>query len=246
MDITIILVSLIIALGGFTQGLTGFGLALVSVPLLSMTVDAKIAVPLASIFGWVVTWPIVWKMRHCVQYKTGLILFAGSIPASFVGAKLLATLPSQYIIIPMGIILIVSSLYALRSSKPLFRHTSTSVTFGTGFTSGVLGASVGDPGPPVIAYTSMLPWTADQSKSTLAFFFMLQMVNAIISFWVTGLITVEVTFLAVSAIPLFLVGTIAGMVSYHLLQKHKINYHHLVHALLLIIGCMLILKQLFI
>lgn len=243
MDTVIILVALIIGLGGFTQGLTGFGSALVSVPLLSLIIEAKIAVPIAGIFGWIVTWPIVWKMRESIQYKTAFILFAGSVPASFVGAKLLASLPSHYILITMGIVLILSSLHSLRSATPLFQKTSIPVTVGAGFTSGVLGASVGESGPPVIAYTSMQPWTADQSKSTLAFFFMLQMIGANISFWHEGLITREVLSYVSSSMPVFIIGLAGGMTAYHFLQKYKINYHHIVHCLLLVIGCMLVLKN---
>lgn len=243
MDTTIILVSLIIALAGFTQGLTGFGSAMVAVPLLSLVVGAQTAVPIAGIFGWLVTLPIAWKMRHSIQHRTGLILFAGSVPASFVGAKLLATMPAQYILLAMGFVLIVSSLHSFRSTKPVFEKTSVPVTIGAGFTSGVLGASVGESGPPVIAYTSMQPWTADQVKSTLTFFFMLQMIGANISFWNEGLITEDVLSHVLSALPAFAVGLAGGMVCYHLLQKYKINYHHLVHVFLLFVGCALVYKN---
>ncbi len=243
MDTTIILISLIIALAGFTQGLTGFGSALVSVPLLSMIVGAQTAVPIAGIFGWLVTLPVVWKMRHSIQRQTGLILFAGSIPASFVGAKLLASMPSQYILLTMGIVLVLSSIHSLRSTKPLFKETSVPITVGAGFTSGVLGASVGESGPPVIAYTSMQPWTADQTKSTLAFFFMLQMIGANISFWNEGLITDAVVSHVISALPAFAVGLTGGMIGYHFLQKYKIDYHKIVHGFLLVMGCILVVKN---
>ncbi len=243
MDITILLISMIIALAGFTQGLTGFGAALVSVPLLSLIVGAQTAVPIAGIFGWLVTLPIAWKMRHSIQRQTGLILFAGSIPASFVGAKLLATMPSQYILLAMGSVLVISSLHSMMSSKPLFKKTSIPITVGAGFTSGVLGAAVGESGPPVIAYTSMQPWTADQTKSTLAFFFMLQMIGANISFWNEGLITDEVISHVISALPAFTIGLTGGMIGYHYLQKYNIDYHKIVHSLLLIIGCMLVYKN---
>jgi len=243
MDTTIIFLSMIIALAGFTQGLTGFGSALVSVPLLSLIVGAQTAVPIAGIFGWLVTLPIAWKMRRSIQHQTGLILFIGSIPASFIGAKLLASLPPQYILLTMGAVLIISSLHSLRSTKPLFKKTSIPITLGAGFTSGVLGASVGESGPPVIAYTSMQPWTADQTKSTLTFFFMLQMIGANISFWSQGLITHEVLSVVVSTLPAFAVGLAGGMFSYHLLHKFNINYHHLVHCFLLIVGCVLVYKN---
>ncbi|RJX69491.1 sulfite exporter TauE/SafE family protein [Vibrio sinensis] len=243
MDTTIILISMIIALAGFTQGLTGFGSALVSVPLLSLIVGAQIAVPIAGIFGWLVTLPIVWKMRHSIERQTGLILFVGSVPASFVGAKLLASMPSQYILLTMGGVLILSSLHSLRSTKPLFKKASIPLTLGTGFTSGVLGASVGESGPPVIAYTSMQPWTADQTKSTLAFFFMLQMIGANVSFWNEGLITEEVVSHVISALPAFAIGLAGGMIGYHFLQKYKIDYHKIVHTFLLVMGCMLVFKN---
>ncbi len=243
MDSITLYISLIIALAGFTQGLTGFGAALVSVPLLSLLVSAQTAVPIAGIFGWLVTFPVVWKMRHSIQRQTGLILFVGSIPASFVGAKLLANMPSQYILITMGVVLIVSSIHSMTSKKPLFKKTSVPITIGAGFTSGVLGASVGESGPPVIAYTSMQPWTADQTKSTLAFFFMLQMIGAIIGFWREELITETVISHVFSAMPAFVIGLTGGMVGYHLLQKYKVNYHRIVHIFLLVIGCALVFKN---
>lgn len=244
MDTTLILVSMIIALAGFTQGLTGFGSAMVSVPLLSLIVGAQTAVPIAGIIGWLVTLPIAWKMRQHIQVQTGLILFVGAVPASFVGARLLATMPSEYILIAMGTVLVISSLYSFRSSKPAFEKTSMPVTLGAGFTSGVLGASVGESGPPVIAYTSMQPWSADQVKSTLSFFFMLQMIGANLSFWNEGLMTKEVFSLVIPSLPAFAAGITGGMIGYHFLHKYKIDYHKIVHGFLLFIGCALIYKNL--
>ena len=239
----IMLVSAIIALGSFTQGLTGFGLALVSVPLLSMAVDVKAAVPIAGIFGWLVTFPLVWSMRRHIQWQVGLILFLGSLPGSFLGADLLKRLPAEVILTTMGVVLVLSSLYSLFSPAPLFKRSPAPVTLGTGFFSGALGASVGEPGPPVIAYTSMQPWTADQTKSTLVFFFMLQMIGAIAGFWSKGLLDDYVWERVLYALPAFIVGMTLGMFAYRLLHTYKINYHGIIHSLLLLIGLMLIFKN---
>ena len=240
MDTTIILVALIVGLGGFTQGLTGFGSVLVAVPLLSMVIDPKLALPVAGVFGWIVNWPIVWKMRHSIQYRTGVILVLSAIPATFIGAKLLANLPSFYISMTIGILLLLSSLQSLRSSTPLFKKTTVPVTLVAGFSSGMLGALGG---PPVIAYASMQPWSADQSKSTLAFFFMLQMMGTLASFYYEGLLTIKVFSLVGSAMPIFIIGVIGGMGAYYVLQKYKINYHRIVYCSLFLMGLMLILKD---
>lgn len=243
MQIEYIAVSSVIALGAFTQGLTGFGLALVSVPLLSLVIDVKMAVPVAGVFGWLVTFPAVWKMYQHVQWKTGLILFVGSLPGSFLGADLLKRLPAEVILITMGVVLLASSIYSLRSKMTLFRSTTTPVTVTTGFFSGALGASVGEPGPPVIAYTSMQPWSADQAKSTLSFFFMLTMIGALTGFWHQGLLTTQVVDHIVTALPAFVVGMSIGMACYTQLHKLNINYHQIIHGLLSVIASMLILKN---
>lgn len=243
MELATMAVCAVIAFGAFVQGLSGFGLALVSVPLLSLVIDVKLAVPIAGIFGWFVTFPTVWKMHHHVQWKTALILFAGSLPGSFVGADLLKRLPSEVILIAMGVVLLASSIYALRAKESLFRKTSSPVTALTGFLSGALGASVGEPGPPVIAYTSMQPWSADQAKSTLSLFFMLTMVGAIAGFMHQGLLTSEVWDGVTIAAPGFLIGMCLGMACYSRLHMLKIDYHQFIHGFLTVIASLLILKN---
>ena len=243
LDFYVIVIALIIGLGSFTQGLTGFGLALVSVPLLSLVVDVKQAIPIAGIFGWLVTFPIVFKMKQHIQWSVGLALFIGSLPGSFLGANLLKLLPSSVILISMGIVLILASIYSLSSKNTLFRSPSKLVSLIVGFFSGSLGAAVGEPGPPVIAYTSMLPWTKDQTKSTLVFFFMLQMIGANLGFYSKGLLTSEVLTYIMKAFPMFVVGLMCGLKTYHLLNKYCLNYHKIIYSLLVVIGCVLIIKS---
>ncbi|SMB78132.1 hypothetical protein SAMN05660772_00039 [Pasteurella testudinis DSM 23072] len=238
-----IIISLIIAFGGFVQGVTGFGLALVSVPLLSLFIDVKLAIPIAGIFGWFVTFPIVYKMRYYVNWKAGLILFIGSLPGSYLGADLLKHLPANIILIAMGIILLVSSIYSFTAKNTLFKSESKPVSLGVGFFSGALGASVGEPGPPVIAYTSMLPWSNHETKSTLVFFFMLQMIGAISGFWLKGLLTESVFKHVGQAIPAFLIGVFLGMFCYNLLNKYHFNYHKIIYIFLIFIGTILIIKN---
>lgn len=232
----------ILTLGSFVQGLTGFGLALVSVPLLSLVLDVKTAVPLAGIFGWLVTFPIVWTMRAHIRWRSGLILFAASLPGTWLGAELLHRLPGGAIRAAMGVVLIASSLYALKSRGPVLTSASLPLTLGAGFTSGALGAAVGEPGPPVIAYTSLVPWSSDEAKSTLAFFFMLQMMGALASFWQKGLMTDAVLGLVPYAAPGFVVGLALGMTAYAIIRGRKLDFHRFIHLCLMAIGVVLIVK----
>ena len=236
----------VILLGTFVQGLTGFGLALVSVPLLSLMLDVKVAVPVAGLFGWMITFPLVYKMRQHVQWRTALIMVSGSLPGSWLGANLLKLMPAKWVLVAMGRVLVVSAIHSLRKKSGTHnRKASNPISALAGFLSGTLGASVGEPGPPAIAYASMQPWSADQIKASLLFFFMLQMIGAIIGFWNKELLTSEVFSLFAWGIPSFLAGLYAGMKVWDLLKARKINYHGIVHTFLLCIGTYLFVKNLF-
>lgn len=237
------LIAAIILLGSFTQGLTGFGLALVSVPLLSMVIDVRTAVPLAGLFGWLVTFPIAWRMRGHIQWRTGLIMFVGSLPGSYVGAVLLKQLPGDVILVTMGVVLILTALYALRVRGSVLRRVPPAAPAGAGFLSGALGACVGEPGPPAIAFTSIMPWNDDEAKSTLVFFFMLQMAGAVASFLQKGLLTSEVGMRFLWALPAFAIGLPLGMAGYSALKKFHLNYHHIIHAFLAVIGVILVARH---
>lgn len=237
----------VILLGTFVQGLTGFGLALVSVPLLSMMLDVKVAVPVAGLFGWLITFPLVYKMRQHVQWKVGMIMVLGSLPGSLLGANLLKIMPAKWILVLMGSVLIAASLHSLLKKQQSHEDKQSSGVLAAfaGFFSGTLGASVGEPGPPVIAYTSMQPWSSDQVKASLLFFFMLQMAGAIFGFWHKDLLTSEVSDNFAWGIPSFIVGLYFGTKAWDLLKKYRINYHRIVHTFLFCIGSVLLVKNLF-
>ena len=242
METTLILIAVVVLLGAFVQGLTGFGLALVTVPLLSLVLDAKEAVPVAATFGWLVTIPLAWQLRSHIRYRFGLVLFAGSVPASIFGARLLSSLPSSVILGAMGLVLIASGTHSLLDRTPVFSAVSTPTTVGAGFVSGLLGATVGEPGPPAIAYISMQPWSSDETKATLSFFFMLQMIGALASFWNEGLFDDDVIGYIRGSIPTFVAGVALGMVGYRLLRDHAIDYHRIVHGMVVVMGVVLLVR----
>lgn len=242
MEFTIVLIAVIVLVGAFVQGLTGFGLALVSVPLLSLVVDAKTAVPIAATFGWLVTIPLAWQLRSHIHHRFALLLFVGSVPASIFGARLLSSLPSSYILGAMGVVLIMTGVYTLMDPAVAMTSASTGTTLVAGFGSGMLGASVGEPGPPAIAYISMQSWNADETKATLSFFFMLQMMGALASFWNEGLFDEEVIRSITWSLGTFVVGLALGMIGYQRLGDRNIDYHKLVHVLVVVMGIVLLVR----
>ena len=71
---------LIFLLGSFTQGLTGFGFALVSIPLLVLFMDIQIAVPLCMLSGLVITAFLSLQLKDHLDWRKILPLLFGCLP----------------------------------------------------------------------------------------------------------------------------------------------------------------------
>lgn len=80
-----LLIGIVFLLAGFIQGMTGFGSALVAIPLLSLFLDIKSAVPLCMLNSLVITSFLALKMRKHLDRKKSFLSawlpFPGSLSA---------------------------------------------------------------------------------------------------------------------------------------------------------------------
>ncbi|MDD2465872.1 MAG: sulfite exporter TauE/SafE family protein [Desulfobulbus sp.] len=157
-------------LAGGVQGLTGFGGALVAIPLLSLVMDVKQAVPLAILNGLVVTTTLVYTLRHLLDWRKILPLLAGSVPGILLGSSFLKQADPLVISRLLGLVLIAISLmnlfFAPKPCDPIRIWG-----YIAGFFSGAINATVGAGGPPAIIYTTLQNWKKDEIRATLTGFF---------------------------------------------------------------------------
>ena len=154
---------LIAFLGGVVQGLTGFGVVLVALPLMGFFIDIKIAIPLILLLGLVINFTLISQLLEHVDYKKWILLFIFSLPGIPIGIYVLKYVDSKYLELLIGFVVILTSLFSMsyrNTKKGLNRFWACLA----GFISGFLGGSIGATGPPIIIYTSMQPWNKQQIK----------------------------------------------------------------------------------
>jgi uncharacterized protein len=238
----ILSVSAVLFLGGFVQGFSGFGLALCSVPLLSLFLDIRLVVPLVAIFGWLVTIPITAGLRSHLCWSTGILLAIGAIPGSFLGARMLTLLPVPLLLFIMGCTLVAGGLMALVGRRVIIPQMPPPATLASGFFAGCLGAAVGEPGPPAVAFMNMQPWSPERIKATLNLFFLLQMSLTLTFFWIDGLYTPEVIGIFLKALPVAAIGIGLGMFAFHHARARNVDLHRIMHMVILALGIALLVK----
>lgn len=235
---TIILLCLIFFLASWVQGVTGFGSALVAIPLLSLIIDIKEAVPLCILASLIITTYMAIQLRRHFDKKKIIPLCIGSIPGIVIGSTLLKLVPSDIIKTLLGILLITYALYNIFFT---IKQRSINYRWGylAGFLSGAIGAAFSAGGPPSIIYTTLSNWTKDDIKATLTGFFCFNSYLVAISHLFIGLTTKQVGSYFLFAAPLVLLGTAVGTYCYRFFPRDL--YLRIVYIFLVIMGVLMII-----
>ncbi len=230
------LVAIIAFIAGLVQGLSGFGSALVAMPLLLQFLPARQATPFCILMGLVITAMLSLGLRHHLDWKKIGPIFAGCIPGIGLGTYFLKTLDNEAIKRSLGIVLIAYSLYNL-----LFhlRQRRLSPVWGVvaGFLTGAIGAAFSAGGPPTIIYASINQWDKDEIKATLSGFFLLTGILIAFAHAAAGITTKKVLVMFCVGLVPVIFGTYLGSRVYKTLS-HK-SYLRLIYSLLFVMGLLL-------
>ncbi|MEN8198485.1 MAG: sulfite exporter TauE/SafE family protein [Thermodesulfobacteriota bacterium] len=235
--LTPLLIIAIFLLAGFVQGMTGFGSALVAIPLLSLFLDIKSAVPLCILNSLIITTYLSLKMRKHLHSNKILPLCVAAVPGIIVGSTILKNVDSTILRTCIGVLLISYSLYSLLN-RATPRKLSTAWSYLAGFLSGAIGAAFSAGGPPTIIYTTLTDWKKDEIKATLSGFFLFNSYLIATVHAISGLTSIEVfTYFMISA-PFVLLGTVLGAIAYGRIPRAR--YLQIIFAFLIVMGIMMV------
>lgn len=231
------LTAAIFLLAGFIQGMSGFGSALVAMPLLSLFLEIKSAVPLCILNSVVITTFLALKMKRHLDRKKIFPLCFAAVPGVVVGATFLKQVASETIQTTLGALLCAYSLYSL-FSHPTPRRLPSIWAYLAGFASGAIGSAFSAGGPPTIIYSTLNNWDKDEIKATLSGFFLFNSYLIASVHLASGLTTMKVFTLFLVAAPFSLLGTVLGSHCYGKIDRK--TYLKLIFTFLLAMGMIMI------
>ncbi len=230
-------ISAIFLLAGFVQGMTGFGSALVAMPLLSLCLDVKSAVPLCILNSVVITTFLALKLKKHLDRKKIFPLCIAAIPGMIVGITLLKKVRSEHLGMGLGVLLVIYACYNLLI-KVRQRKLHPAWSYLAGFSSGAIGAAFSAGGPPTIIYATLNDWDKDEIKATLSGFFLFNSYLIATAHAVSGLTTVSVLTAFICSAPFVLLGTVLGSHCYGRIEK--LLYLKVIFIFLILMGLMMI------
>lgn len=217
---------LIVFVSAFIQGLSGFGMALLAVPLLLSQPGIGIhAVPCLTIVAFGTVVEVLYRYRRHLDLERTLWLAIPALVSTPLGVELLQRVPLPYLRAGVGIFLMLQSLYQLRpraasaptaealvaAEAPSRRDYSRRACVVVGLISGVLGGSMGMVGPLLAAYLIASGISRDSFKVTLNAVFMASLLFRTGNFALKGMLDATWALAGLSLLPVAWLGGKSGV-----------------------------------
>ena len=193
-------------LGALVYGITGFGSALVTIPLATHFVPLPFALAVFSLVDFASALRIGLQNPKDAVKAEILRMVPFVLAGTVVGITVLVNLPRAGAMLALGLFVVLYAVYALLS-RPGATAVSRHWAYLAGFSGGITSTLFGAGGPPYAIYLSQRPLSKEQFRATLTLTTVFSIGMRVTAFAITGLmLKAEVGVAAAVAVPAAMVG----------------------------------------
>lgn len=227
------------ALGGFVNGLSGFGTTLVALPFWLYAVSPVVAAQLGAaggIVGHLQALPSIWPLVQWRKVQPYILAGLVGVP---IGTTLLPMLDARFFKLTVGSVIILFCAFQLiMPNRQRMNHVGWIADAGVGFLGGFLGGLAGMSGPLPTMWASLRGLAKDEKRVLFLTFNGTILTAMIVASAIQGLLSWEFGRALLISIPASIIGAKLGTVAYHRLEAKR--YDHVVLTLLLLCGISLL------
>jgi len=206
---TAIAICAVALVAGTARGFSGFGAALIFMPLASSLATPRLVAALLLIIDFVSMMPLIPDAWRRADRRATAVMVAGAAIGVPIGTYCLSRLDpvtTRWIIsgFVCGLLLLLLSGWRYRGKD----HAA--VTIGVGGLSGFCSGLAQTGGPPIVAYWLGRPLASSVARANIMLFFAFSDIFSVVSYAVTGLITPEVMLFGLMVGPVYAIGVRLG------------------------------------
>ncbi len=237
----VILAGLIVLVGHFIKGLSGFASALFSIPLLALFLDIKFVVPVFLLFDLFSGVILTAQTRRFIDKRSALLILAGLFIGTAAGTHFLLSFGSDALKRIFGVLVIIFALKMLIWGNPETKRRISEVWAPlAGVVGGCTGAMFGLNGPPMVLYLTRQLRDKQVFRATLYGLFLVDACYRLALYSWGRLITWEVVKFALYLSPFLLAGLVVGSKLHA--RIHQDVFKKIVALVLLVTGTLLIIR----
>lgn len=198
----------VVIFSSIVTSIAGFGFGLMSVPLMSLTIELHSAVIISTILALVVNATHVYRFWHLrAPAITRRLCISTALGAPF-GFRIFDLVSDRTLRLILGIVILIAVVALIRGLD--LAHAGPALDWTTGFLSGVLATSIGTSGPPLVVGLQARKLSTDQVRSTLPIVFLLSGALALVLFVGSGNIHTNELVTSAVALPGLGLGMLIG------------------------------------
>jgi uncharacterized membrane protein YfcA len=200
----LIVVAIAIFVAAFVQVLSGFGFALLSMPIMTIALPVREAVVVSTLLGAISTsWQAV-KLRTDTQRPLAKRLTLAAFVGMPLGLYLLNVVSDTALRLTLGIAVIVATILLI--ARINLSAASNHFDYGVGFISGVLNTSLSTNGPPLVFGLQARHLQPAPFRATISTVFAFSNIVGITLFALNGKITADGLKASAIALPAWALG----------------------------------------
>ena len=196
-------------LAGTVSGLTGFGLALISVPLLLFVYEPRTVIVITAVLSVVINLAVVWDSWQDADRRVVITLLPPAFVGVIAGTEILRTVNPDYIRLGVGIVVVFSALLLLRDVRLPGAETRWGAIV-AGSASGTLSTSTGLAGPPIVLLFASRGFPKRAFRGSSALYFLVMSVLGVFVLFFRGIFREDYLPLALGLIPVAFLGKAIG------------------------------------
>ena len=258
---TIVLFAVIVLCTTLLQTISGFGFALLAMPLVTLAfslagagaLGIRTAAPLVALTGFTLYAVNLLRYRQALQWRSVTRLALAAAAGIPLGIWMVAAFDETVVKLILAVVLILYGLDSLRQPAPTAPARpaadagrpltlSGAGVYLAGFLAGLLGGAYNTPGPPVIIYGAMQGWPRNEFRSILQALFLFSSALVIVSHLAAGHLTAAVWTHYLVALPALLLGVGLGAQADRQLDHDR--FRTIVNLMILLTGLMLLAQEL--
>lgn len=205
-------------LAALVRGFTGFGAAMVFVPVASAIYEPKVAVVVLFIVDGIITLPLIFRAIHQCHWPDVMCLAVGAALTIPLGVHVLLVTDSELLrwlisLSILGLVTVMASGWRYKKHPPLF------ACVGVGGVSGFAGGVANLYGPPIVLF-----WLGGQSNAAtvraniIVFFAVIAVVSGL-TYWWNGLFSARTLTLSIGLMPFYAAAVWLGARSFRLASE---------------------------
>ncbi len=185
---TILVLLPVACLGSFVYGVTGFGSALITIPLASLIYPLPFVLAVFALLDIVNAVRVGLAQPQAIVRDEARRLIPCCILGVAVGTGLLTALRAQFILLALGLFVVSFACYSLLAPEASLR-IGTHWGYLAGFSGGITSAMFGAGGPPYVIYLSLRPHPKREMRATLAATSIVSVGARLVAFALAGLLS---------------------------------------------------------